>query len=249
MPLTYQPFADNPEIENIAHSAPSGEMEHSHSQNVGRTERNWSVIGGAALAALSLTGRGIGRILGMIAGAALVHRGVTGRCQVYQSLGINTSGVDDQAGVRDNEGHKVVRSIVVARPKEELFAYWRKLENLASVMSYVESVQELDSRTSHWVVKGPAGVSFEWDAEIINERPNELIAWQSLPGSQVPNAGSVWFEDAEGGTRIKVALEVEAPAGELGIMVADLFGQSPEKELERDLQRFKEQMEGIQSPN
>jgi uncharacterized membrane protein len=112
-------------------------------------------------------------------------------------------------------------------------------------MSHVKSVSVIDDRTSHWVVTGPAGASLEWDAEIINERENELIAWQSLPGAVIPNAGSVWFEEVSGGgTRLKVAMEVAAPAGELGVMVAGLFGESPEQQLADDLQRFKEEMEG-----
>jgi uncharacterized membrane protein len=239
MPLTYQPFSEMPEVETV--DAPERPMSW---QNVGQQERNWSVIGGAALVAVSLVGRGLSRILGTLAGGALVYRGVTGHCHMYEALGINTSQDADQPGVPDNTGHKVVRSVVIQRPREELYAHWRKLENLAGLMSHVKSVQVLDDKTSHWTVTGPAGSSLEWDAEIINERENELIAWQSLPGAQVPNAGSVWFEDAGGGgTRLKVALEVAAPGGELGVIVAGLFGESPEQQLDDDLQRFKEEME------
>ena len=242
MPLTYQPFQEMPEVETV--DALDRPMSR---QNVGREERNWSVIGGAALAAFSLAGRGIARILGTLAGGALVYRGVTGHCHLYDALGINTS-EGDQPGVPDNTGHKVVRSVVIQRPRNELFAHWRKLENLAGLMSHVKSVEVIDDRISHWVVTGPAGSSLEWDAEIINERENALIAWQSLPGAHVPNAGSVWFEDApEGGTRLKVALEVVAPGGELGVIVAGLFGESPEQQVDDDLNRFREAMEARNS--
>jgi uncharacterized membrane protein len=239
MPLTYQPFSEMPEVETVERA------ERPRSQrNVGREERNWSVLGGAALIGMSLFGRGLGRILGTLAGGALAYRGITGHCHMYGVLGIDTS-EGDQAGVPDDSGHKVVRSVVIDRPREELYAHWRKLENLAGLMSHVKSVEVLDDRTSHWVVTGPAGTSLEWDAEIINERENALIAWQSLPGAQIPNAGSVWFEDAgNGSTRLKVALEVAAPGGELGVIVAGLFGESPEQQLDDDLKRFKEEMEG-----
>lgn len=253
MSLTYQPFSEMPEVETVDRADRPARR-----QNVGHEERNWSLIGGAALVAASLAGRGLARILGTLAGGALVYRGVTGHCHMYEALGISTS-EEDQAGVPDNTGHKVVRSIVIQRPREELYRHWRNLENLAGLMSHVKSVEVLDEKTSHWVVTGPAGTSLEWDAEIINERENALIAWQSLPGAQVPNAGSVWFEDAPGGgTRLKVALEVAAPGGELGVMVAGLFRESPEQQLDDDLQRFKEEMEprspvpagnGVSSPS
>ena len=254
MPLTYQPFQEMPEVETVDHPG-----RPTPRQNVGQQERNWSVIGGAALAALSLGGRGLTRLLGVLAGGALVYRGVTGHCHMYEALGMNTLGDNEQGGVADQSGHKVVRSVTIQRPRQELFAHWRNLENLADIMSHVKSVDVIDETTSHWVVTGPAGSSLEWDAEIINERENELIAWQSLPGAQVPNAGSVWFEDAPGGgTRLKVALEVAAPGGELGVLVAGLFGESPEQQLDDDLNRFKEEMEskasnsigaGISSPS
>jgi uncharacterized membrane protein len=242
MPLTYQPFSEMPEIE----AAPYHPFE-----NVPHRERNWSILGGIAMVAASMAGKGLTRLLGVVAGGALIYRGVTGHCGVYEALGINAEGSGDQPGVPDQAGHKVVRSIVIERPREELFAYWRKLENLAGLMSHVKSVRQINDRVSHWVVSGPAGSSIEWDAEIINERENELIAWQSLPGALVANAGSVWFEEApEGGTRLKVALEIAPPAGELGVIVAGLFRESPEQQLDDDLQRFKEQMEmGVQSPS
>jgi uncharacterized membrane protein len=251
--LTYQPFSEMPEVETVERQRPASRV------NVGHEERNWSILGGAALFGISLAGRGLTRLLGAITGGALVYRGLSGHCSVYDALGINTSESADQAGVPDDSGHKVVQSVVIDRPREELYAHWRNLSNLAGLMSHVKSVEVIDDRTSHWVVTGPAGTSLEWDAEIINERENELIAWQSLPGAAVPNAGSVWFEDAPGGgTRLKVAMEVAAPAGELGVIVAGLFRESPEQQLSDDLQRFKEKMEnraaasngtGVSSPS
>ncbi len=241
MPLTYQPFQDMPEVETSEPPRnPSSDW-----VNIGHQERNWSIIGGAAILGASLVGRGLTRILGALIGGSLIYRGVSGHCHTYEMLGVNRSNEGDRAGVPDQAGHKVVQSIIIQRPRQELYAHWRNLENLADIMSHVKSVEVRDDRMSHWVVTGPAGTSLEWDAEIINERENELIAWQSLPGSSVPNAGSVWFEEATGGgTRLKVAMEVAAPAGELGVAVAGLFGESPERQLAEDLQRFKEQMEG-----
>ena len=108
-------------------------------------------------------------------------------------------------------------------------------------MRHVKSVEQLGNKRTHWKVSGPAGQSFAWHAEIINEEENRLIAWQSLPGASVSNAGSVWFEPAIGGaTRVKVAFEFDPQAGPLGVAVAAFFGSSAEADLAEDLQRFKE---------
>lgn len=137
------------------------------------------------------------------------------------------------------------RTITIDRPAEELFQFWRNFQNFPEIMSHVKSVQVLDPKRSHWVVKGPAGKDVEWDAEIVNERPNELIAWQSCAGADVINAGSVRFSRATGGrgTVVKVELKYEPPAGALGAVVARMFMQSPEKQIATDLMRFKQLME------
>jgi uncharacterized membrane protein len=235
MPLTYQPFSQVREID---------EMRRTFWRNVSREERKWSLLGGVAMIALGLAQSGSARALGLLAGGALLYRGSTGHCPMYRALGINPRGVSDRPGVHDQAGHKIVRSVAIQRPRAEIFAYWRNLENLSDVMSHVKSVQVHDARRSHWIVRGPGGSVLEWDAEIINERQDELIAWESLPGSQIPNAGSVWFESRpDGGTRVKVALEFEAPSGELGVLIASLFGEAPERQLEDDLLRLKERLE------
>lgn len=103
---------------------------------------------------------------------------------------------------------------------------------------------ETSNTESHWVAKSPAGTS-EWDAEIINEHENHLIAWQSKPGSEIDHAGSVRFESAPAGqgTEVRVSLEYIPPAGKLGAAIAKLYGEEPELQVEDDLARFKALME------
>jgi uncharacterized membrane protein len=98
---------------------------------------------------------------------------------------------------------------------------------------------------SHWVAKAPAGTTVEWDAEVYNEKENEMIAWRSLEGSQVDNAGSVHFTPAPGGrgTQVRVVLKYDPPAGVIGAAVARLFGESPAQQIDEDLRRFKQLME------
>ncbi|MEO8593895.1 MAG: SRPBCC family protein [Candidatus Solibacter sp.] len=211
-------------------------------RNLHPVERWASVIGGGLLAA-SGAQRGKAGALRMAAGAALIGRGLTGRCQLYRALGVRTAG--SNATLPYQSGVRADASITVNQTREELFQFWRKLENLPQVMRHLVSVKALDGGHSHWVAKGPADKQIEWDAEIINEIPNELIGWKSLPGSDVACAGSVHFEDAPGGgTEIRVELQYSPPAGFLGAYVAKLLGREPEQEIQNDLRRFKRIMEG-----
>jgi uncharacterized membrane protein len=136
-------------------------------------------------------------------------------------------------------------SCVVNRAPEDVYAFWRNFENFPRFMRHVESVQDLGDGRSHWKVKGPAGMEVEWDETIIADFPNEVITWRSLEGSDVDNAGAVRFERAPGnrGTIVKVNLEYNPTAGVLGSMVAKLFGEEPEQQLDDDLRRFKQVME------
>ena len=109
-------------------------------------------------------------------------------------------------------------------------------------MPNVESVTVLDDLRSHWVARGPAGAQVEWDAEIINDRPNELIAWRT-DGARVESAGSVRFEPRpDGGTLVRVSLQYNPPGGELAHMISALFGEDPAVRIDEDLTRLKEAM-------
>lgn len=220
--------------------------------NVGPAERVLSGLAGAAIIGYSLRR---GRLRGLLlpVGTGLIARAVSGRCAVNRALGRDTAHARDTvspvASVNRGEGIKVEERIVIDRTPDELYAYWRNFENLPRFMDHLESVTVLDEGRSHWVVKGPAGTSIEWDAEIHNEIENELIAWRSLPGSEVGNAGSVHFTPiAEGrSTEVRVVLSYEPPAGRLGVAVARLFGEEPSQQVADDLARFKEVMEDEES--
>jgi uncharacterized membrane protein len=236
MSQTYAPFRNLPGLVTVEESKPL--------PNVGTPERIGSVIAGLALFSLGVKCRGVlGGVLTLL-GAYIIHRGVTGRCEGYRTLGIDTAGNSEGRGVPEDVGVKVEKSVEVRRSPMELYHFWHQLTNLPEIMPHVISVTVEDTR-SHWVVAGPAGKQVEWDAEFINERPGELIAWQSLPGSDVQSAGSVRFEPIGDGqsTRVRVVLEYLPPAGRAGAFVARLLGSAPEQQLETDLQRFKERME------
>jgi uncharacterized membrane protein len=214
--------------------------------NVSETERIASAIAGGALAVLGIARGGWGGWALALAGGGLVLRGATGHCSVYQALGVDTAHPQQgHTSVRHGHGIKVEKSVTIHKEPEALYGFWRNFSNLPRFMKHLESVTETSDGRSHWVAKAPAGMTVEWDAEIINEEENELIAWRSLEGASVPNAGSVRFERAPGnrGSVVRVSLSYEPPGGVLGSKVAKLFGEEPEQQIEEDLRRFKQLME------
>jgi len=211
--------------------------------NVSNPERWISVIGGIALAAYGLARRSIPGVLLAGIGGILAWRGATGRCPLYGALGISTADEKDEdrnVSVSYGRGIRVEESVTVNSSPEELYHFWRNFENLPRIMSHLQSVKVLDDKRSHWVAKGPIGTDAEWDAEIINEIPNELIGWRSVDGANVHNAGSVHFTRSGGnrGTDVKVVLRYDPPAGALGAAIAKLFGEDPARQVQEDLRAF-----------
>jgi uncharacterized membrane protein len=138
----------------------------------------------------------------------------------------------------------VEKEIQVNRPRDQVYRFWRDLENLPNFMSHLEKVKRLDEIRSHWTAKAPAGTDAEWNAEIIHDKENEEIAWRSIENSKIPNKGYVRFEDAPPqGTKVRVHINYEPPAGKFGEIVAKMFGREPAQEIERDLHRFKKLIE------
>lgn len=216
--------------------------------NVGQTERWASALAGGALAIYGLTRRTWGGVVLALVGGTLIHRGSTGHCYMFDALGVNTAGTASDnplVSVPANRGIKVEKSVTINRSPEELYSFWRNFENLPRFMNHLESVKTIGGGRSHWVARAPAGKTVEWDAEVYNEKENELIAWRSLEGADVDNAGSVRFEPAPDGrsTIVKVTLKYDPPGGVLGSMIAKLFGEEPSQQIEEDLHRFKQVME------
>ncbi|HET7114765.1 MAG TPA: SRPBCC family protein [Pyrinomonadaceae bacterium] len=144
-----------------------------------------------------------------------------------------------------NTGIHANGSCIVNRPPDEVYKFWREFRNLPRFMEHLVSVEELTDERSHWVAKGPAGTTVEWDAMIVADEPGRVITWRSLENSDVDNAGAVRFEPAPGGrgTIIKVNIQYNPPGGVVGATVAKLFGEEPNQQLEDDLRRFKQVME------
>jgi uncharacterized membrane protein len=154
------------------------------------------------------------------------------------------TGSDTRQQLGGSAGIHVDEAVTVNRPVSELFRFWRNLENLPTFMRHLEMVAEREGGVSHWVARGPVGMPIEWDARIINDLDNKIIAWQSLDGSMISTAGSVNFRETFwGGTDVRVHLQYNPPGGKLGAAIAWLFGEEPNLQVQDDLRRFKQLME------
>src|SRR5579884_4326406 len=224
---------------------------HLQSVNLSTPERLASVIGGGALAVWGAQKRTFPGLAMAAVGGFMMYRGATGHCDVYQALGMHSDHRRGrQRGVPYELGIRVDKSVTVNKLRAEVYKFWRNLENLPRFMRHLESVSEIDNKHSHWVAKAPAGRTVEWEAEIINEIENQLIAWQSLENSTVENAGSVHFEDAPGGrgTLVRIEMQYNPPGGTIGAAIAKLFGEEPSQQIGDDLWRFKNLMEAGEIP-
>jgi uncharacterized membrane protein len=216
-------------------------------RNISDAERWASIAAGAALAVYGIRHWRRNGWMHATMGALLCRWGVTGHCELYEALGINTAATrsDTRRALGGRNGILVEESITINRPVQELYRFWRHLENLPRFMQHLESVERLTDTISRWRAKGPAGVTVEWNAEVINEIPNKLIAWRSLEGADVVSAGSVHVDDAGPGrgTRIRVRLQYNPVGGMVSAAIAKLMGADPEQQIREDLGRFKQLME------
>ena len=221
-------------------------------RNLSEFERWASIAAGAGLAVYGLSRLKNTGWLYATVGGLLLRRGVTAHCDIYEAIGMNTAvdPGDTRAALRGSRGVNVIESVTINRPLEELYRFWRNLENLPQFMRHLESVEKVTDTISHWRAKGPAGTIVEWDAEIFTEIPDKLIAWWSLEGADVVSAGSVNFDAAPGGrgTRVTVNLQYSPPGGKVGAAVARLFGRDAETEIREDLRRFKQIVEAGEVP-
>ena len=176
------------------------------------------------------------------AASAIAYQALARRPAALGRIDANQYSRDALSGAR---GIHLRESIRLERPVEDVYQYWRQLENLPRFMRHVEKVTETPGGMSHWIARGPAGIRVEWDAEIINEVPNRLIGWRSMPGSDMTSAGSVQFAKIRSGrsTQVTVHMQFAPPAGKAGAFLATMFGQSPSAAVREDLRRLKQFLE------
>jgi uncharacterized membrane protein len=215
--------------------------------NIGNVERLVCGMIGGWMLARWLARPSLRGLLMAGTGIVLVYRAATGRSRLYRSLHISGSEQERRASatIPYQTGVKIEQITTIAKPPEELYQFWRNPENLPQVMIHIQSVVRTGPEHSHWVAKGPAGTTIEWDAEVIHDEPNALIAWQSLPDSLIRQAGSVNFKELEAGrgTEVKLTVEYRPAGGPIGAGITYLLGQDPRRQIAEELQRFKQLME------
>jgi uncharacterized membrane protein len=206
-----------------------------------------SGVGGAALLWYGLRQHGIARWSLAAAGAGLLYQGVSGdnlldRVPVAQEIPVvrQLSSAPTQLRIR--------KSLTVNRPASELYAYWRNLENLPNFMRHVKSVRELGEGRSHWVVGVLNDMELEWDAQITQDRPNEMIAWETLPDAQIQNRGYVKFISTPRGTEVSVSLEYDPPGSMLGRFAGGAVKFIAEQQIKEEIRSFKRLMETGELP-
>lgn len=214
----------------------SNQPQASQPSNMSDTERWASLIGGSALVLTGLRQASLRGVLMALAGGGMVYHGATGKNSVKENLK-EAIGIDKPI--------KVEKTVTINKSPEELYRFWHNFENLPTFMKHLKNVKVIDNKRSHWIANAPMGNSVEWDADIINDQENKLIAWASVEGADVENSGFVRFQLAPAGrgTEVKVVIEYNPPGGTLGATIAKLFGEEPEQQVGDDLRRFKQLME------
>lgn len=150
-----------------------------------------------------------------------------------------------------HEGHKTECAITILCPPSELFSFWRDFSNLPKFMRGLESVTELSPTLTRWRWQPQEGQPSEWDCEVIAELKNRMISWQSLPGSPIAQAGSVWFRPApqDGGSEVHVQAIYRVPGGRFTKKLAEFLGGDPAQCLASDLRRLKSLLETGEVPS
>jgi uncharacterized membrane protein len=213
--------------------------------NVSEAERWASAALGGGLVAYGLRKRRWSGIFFIMAGGVLLLRGALGRSLFYRTLGINTATGEGLPG-QDKTANliRVDKSIVIARPAEEIYRHIRELENLPGLFGHLRSVEPLSGPRSLWTARMPAGADLAWEAELAEDRPNRKLAWHTTKETKLRSEGAIILDTLPGGrTQVGVHLEYALPAGKTGRVFAKLFGNHPDRLLDEELHRFKSRLE------
>jgi len=214
--------------------------------DIGMAERGLSIVSGVGLLVIGARMGGIKGLIVILCAVDMIFRGVTGHSWLYSLFGVNNSSPKSEgAAVAQQQGTRIEESIVIQRPVDVVFDYWRNFENLPTFMRNLKDVDVINETRSRWTAVGPAGITLTWESEIINEKVDEVIAWRTVNGASVPNAGAVNLKATADGraTELVFKMEYTPPGGALGQVFLSILGQNPQKQSRDDLQRLKEILE------
>jgi uncharacterized membrane protein len=224
------------------------DVQSKRSANVGAAERGLAAVLGLALGAAGLVGlarrRGLSGIVMSLAGGALLFHGAKRHSLLYDRLGVTDEDVTPTAHPLRRQIH-IRRSVTIGRPVEQVYGFWRNLENLPKVMEKIESVTPIDDRRVHWVANLPVVGRIEWDSEITDDQPNQRIAWSTVNPTVFDQRGAVSFKPtADGsGTEVTSEMVLRLRGGAISVALGKVLGQDPENILARNLHRAKQLLE------
>lgn len=213
--------------------------EHPVKQGFG-FQRIATLVGGSLLLINGMSRGTHNARLKKLIGGYLIYKGIAGDRTFNETF----NDIYDWAADKTAEGDalNIRTTMTINRPRQEVYATWRNLSNLALFMDHIVQVIETDATHSIWKAQLPGILgTVEWNAEIVKEREGEMIAWQSTDDSTIRNAGKVGFRDALGGmgTIMDVVVIYNAPMGKPGEIVAKLFTPMVRKMVVRDINSFK----------
>lgn len=193
----------------------------------GGSAQTTALLGGGALSVVGLMRRSPLGLALAVAGLALMAKGGGGR---------QLAGMLRGRGGRHIE---VEKSIHIDAAPDEVYDAWSNYDNFPRFMSNVSEVRDIGHRRSHWVVKGPGGSEYSWNAVMTEQSRPERMAWHSEPGSEIEQEGMVTFEPHRGGTLVTVRMAYSPPGGAVGHGLARLLGSDPKRQMDEDLERMK----------
>jgi uncharacterized membrane protein len=129
---------------------------------------------------------------------------------------------------------RIEKDIEVNAPLRSVYNQWTQFEEFPEFMDGVQEVRQLDDTHLHWCAK-VGGKDVEWDSEILEQVPDQRVAWRSTTGKL--NAGTVEFEPIDAGrTRVCLTMEYD-PEGAVE-NVGDALGVTTRR-VTKDLKKFK----------
>lgn len=213
--------------------------------NIGDNERIISALAGSLLLYATAKKHTVNTLL-LLGGGYLLYRAVSGHCAVRQVLGARGRREEAQAGEI-----KVRVQLVVSRPRAEVYAFWRRLENLPLFMRHLEHVDELNAKTAAWKLKLPGGTGdIRWETRIVKEEEGKELSWHSVAGAAIENTGKINFADTPAqGTRLDVMIDYRHPEGIVSEGMAHLLTRAFRAKVEADVRRFKDYFENEIAPS
>lgn len=203
-----------------------------------RTGEKWAAaLSGGALLFYALRERSWRSPLIGAAGAALLYRGATGRNPAAQLL--------EEASEGSLNGIEVHQALTIQRTPEDVYRFWRRIENLPRFMAHLKAVEEIGDGLSRWEARIPGPTPLSWEARLVRDEPGELLEWETTPDSTVMHEGQVRFKDRDGGTatELHVSLSYRPPLGVAGAAVAQLLNGVTEQQIREDIRRGKQLLE------